>query len=84
MAGALNDHEGPVARRAVSRGIEAIFSSVRSSQQIPAAGRWWPALHVMTRSGVTMMSTGTSCPVTGIFPAGSSCGSCADRRGLAR
>jgi putative iron-dependent peroxidase len=55
---------GPVYRRsrcAASSGIAAIFSSVRSSQRIPAAARGpCNGRQSMMRSGVTIRSTGTS------------------------
>jgi hypothetical protein len=40
--------------------MAAIFSSVRSSQQIAAAGRGPSRRQSITRSGVTMKSSGTS------------------------
>ncbi len=56
--------------------MAAIFSSVRSSQQIPAAGRGPSRRQSITRSGVTMTSSGTSWLVTGIVPAGQTWSSC--------
>jgi hypothetical protein len=56
--------------------MAAIFSSVRSSQQMPAAGRDPGRRASMTRSGVTMKSTGTSCSVSGIVPADTTWSSC--------
>jgi hypothetical protein len=56
--------------------MAAIFSPVRSSQQIPAAGRGPPRRQSITRSGVTMKSSGTSWPVTGIVPAAQTWSSC--------
>src|SRR5579862_6355271 len=62
-----------LARCAASRGMAAIFSSVRSSQQMPMAGRgprrWRQSI---TRSGVTIRSTGTSWLVSGMVPASTS------------
>ena len=49
--------------------MAAIFSSVRSSQQMPAGGRGPSRRQSMTRSGVTMKSTGTSWLVSGMVPA---------------
>jgi hypothetical protein len=56
--------------------MAAIFSSVRSSQQMPAVGRDPSPPQSMTRSGVTMKSTGTSWPVRGIVPAAQTWSSC--------
>jgi hypothetical protein len=56
--------------------MAAIFSSVRSSQRMSAAGRGPGRRQPITRSGVTMKSTGTSWPVSGIVPAGQTWSSC--------
>jgi hypothetical protein len=75
-------------RRDVSSGIAATFSSVRSSQRMRAGCRGpWPGRQSMTRSGVTMKSTGTSWLVSGIVPGGRTCGGAGrarDRGRLAR
>src|SRR5689334_6603578 len=56
--------------------MAAIFSSVRSSQSMLAAGRGPSRRQSITRSGVTMKSSGTSWLDSGIVPAAQTWSSC--------